>query len=175
MAWVDMICPVDSISYICTSLSKIFYHPVKSCYFWSRDIVHCFSTAICRFFSKHCTLTNNVIGTPWDLITLLLWWVGRLVPFKPGLTTTVELLLSLQLTVLCRSAIVVWSKYLVAFLCCPLVFEFSVGIGVFVIGLSQISFFFSSWRTLSWPPQIRHDPKFWPLWLLIGIPTTLEI
>ena len=27
--------------------------------------------------------------------------------------------------------------------CCPLVFEFSVGIGVFVIGLGQISFFFS--------------------------------
>ena len=26
---------------------------------------------------------------------------------------------------------------------CPLVFEFSVGIGVFVIGLGQISFFFS--------------------------------
>ena len=32
---------------------------------------------------------------------------------------------------------------LVAFLCCPFVFEFSVGIGVFVIGLSQISFFCS--------------------------------
>ena len=30
-----------------------------------------------------------------------------------------------------------------AFVCCPLVFEFSVGIGGFVIGLSQISFFFS--------------------------------
>ena len=28
-------------------------------------------------------------------------------------------------------------------LCCPLVFEFSVGIGVFVIGLSQISSFLS--------------------------------
>ena len=28
-------------------------------------------------------------------------------------------------------------------MCCPLVFEFSVGIGGFVIGLSQISFFFS--------------------------------
>ena len=28
-------------------------------------------------------------------------------------------------------------------MCCPLVFEFSVGIGAFVIGLSQISFFFS--------------------------------
>ena len=27
--------------------------------------------------------------------------------------------------------------------CCPLVFEFSVGIGGFVIGLGQISFFFS--------------------------------
>ena len=28
-------------------------------------------------------------------------------------------------------------------MCCPLVFEFSVGIGFFVIGLGQISFFFS--------------------------------
>ena len=46
-----------------------------------------------------------------------------------------------QLTVPSRSAIVV--KFLVAFLCCPLVFEFSVGMGVFVMGLSQISFFFS--------------------------------
>ena len=32
----------------------------------------------------------------------------------------------------------------VAILCCQLVFEFSVGIGVFVIGLSQISIFFSN-------------------------------
>ena len=30
-----------------------------------------------------------------------------------------------------------------AFVCCPLVFKFSVGIGVFFIGLGQISFFFS--------------------------------
>ena len=29
-------------------------------------------------------------------------------------------------------------------MCCPLVFEFSVGIGGFFIGLGQISFFFSS-------------------------------
>ena len=28
-------------------------------------------------------------------------------------------------------------------MCCPLVFEFSVGVGGFVIGLGQISFFFS--------------------------------
>ena len=28
-------------------------------------------------------------------------------------------------------------------MCCPLVFEFSVGIGGFLIGLGQISFFFS--------------------------------
>ena len=32
--------------------------------------------------------------------------------------------------------------------CCPLVFEFSVGIGGFVIGLGQISFFFSSKNSL---------------------------
>ena len=38
------------------------------------------------------------------------------------------------------------SKFLVAFLCCQLVFEFSVGtyIGVYVIKLSDISFFVSS-------------------------------
>ena len=34
-------------------------------------------------------------------------------------------------------------------MCCPLVFEFSVGIGGFVIGLGQISFFFS----------LHHDRK----------------
>ena len=34
-------------------------------------------------------------------------------------------------------------EVLVAFVCCPLVFEFSVGIGGFVIGLSQISLFSS--------------------------------
>ena len=44
---------------------------------------------------------------------------------------------------LSRFAIVVLSKFLVAFMCCPLVFEFSVGIGGFVIGLGQISFLFS--------------------------------
>ena len=32
-------------------------------------------------------------------------------------------------------------------MCCPLVFEFSVGIGGFVIGLGQISFFFSSFES----------------------------
>ena len=32
---------------------------------------------------------------------------------------------------------------LLAFLCCKMVFEFSVGIGVCVIGLSQIRLFFS--------------------------------
>ena len=32
---------------------------------------------------------------------------------------------------------------------CPLVFEFSVGIEGFVVGLSQISFFFSLFRACS--------------------------
>ena len=32
-------------------------------------------------------------------------------------------------------------------MCCPLVFECSVGIGGFVIGLGQISFFFSMYAT----------------------------
>ena len=58
-----------------------------------------------------------------------------------GLTTPV----GWQLTVLSRSAIVVKSKILVAFLCCHVAFwNFSVGVGAFVIGLSQISSFFSS-------------------------------
>ena len=41
-------------------------------------------------------------------------------------------------------------------MCCPLVFEFSVGIGGFVIGLGQISLFFylSKFRTLS----LEHSP-----------------
>ena len=34
-------------------------------------------------------------------------------------------------------------------MCCPLVFEFSVGIGGFVIGLGQISFFFSQYQKRS--------------------------
>ena len=34
-------------------------------------------------------------------------------------------------------------------MCCPLVFEFSVGIGGFVIGLGQFSFFFSLYRSLN--------------------------
>ena len=34
-------------------------------------------------------------------------------------------------------------------MCCPLVFEFSVGIGGFVIGLGQISFFFSLFYLLN--------------------------
>ena len=46
------------------------------------------------------------------------------------------------------------SIVLVAFLCCPLVFEFSIGIGDFVIGLSQISFFFSlCWRHNALTPE----------------------
>ena len=35
-------------------------------------------------------------------------------------------------------------------MCCPLVFEFSVGIGSFVIGLGQISFFFSCHKQSWW-------------------------
>ena len=38
-------------------------------------------------------------------------------------------------------------------MCCPLVVEFSVGIGGFVIGLGQISFFFSLTNSDS---DIRH-------------------
>ena len=47
------------------------------------------------------------------------------------------------------------------FLCCPLVFEFSVGIGVFVISLSQI-FFFSSYTSSEIEPYVWY-------WFLIII------
>ena len=61
-----------------------------------------------------------------------------------GLTTPVGWLLLLQLTVLSRSAIVVKSKFLVAFFMLSCYFlEFSVSVGAFGIGLSQISSFFS--------------------------------
>ena len=39
-------------------------------------------------------------------------------------------------------------------MCCPLVFKFSVGIGGLVIGLGQISFFFS----LLYAPSETSDP-----------------
>ena len=38
-------------------------------------------------------------------------------------------------------------------MCCPLVFEFSVGIGGFVIGLGQISFFFSFIKIITIPVE----------------------
>ena len=47
------------------------------------------------------------------------------------------------LLVCCRCVIEVFGSVCV---CCPLVFEFSVGIGGFVIGLGQISFFFSLYK-----------------------------
>ena len=36
-------------------------------------------------------------------------------------------------------------EVLMAFWCCKFCFEFSVGIGAFVIGLCQISLYFSDW------------------------------
>ena len=53
-----------------------------------------------------------------------------------GLTTRVGLP---QLTVLSNRYVI---KVLVAFLCCHVAFGFSVAVGAFVIGLSQISSFF---------------------------------
>ena len=47
------------------------------------------------------------------------------------------------------------------YLCCQLVVEFSVGIGAFVIGLSQISFFFSSYRHF---PLLNADNPGLPLY-----------
>ena len=40
-------------------------------------------------------------------------------------------------------------------MCCLLVFEFSVGIGGFVIGLGQISFFFSFFQIHWWSAFLR--------------------
>ena len=54
-----------------------------------------------------------------------------------GLTTPVRWLLLLQLTVLSRSAIVVQSKFFVAFFVLSrFLLDFSVGVGAFVIELS---------------------------------------
>ena len=44
-------------------------------------------------------------------------------------------------------------------MCCPLVFEFSVGIGVFVIGLGQISFFFFLAQKILMLSNATHQPK----------------
>ena len=69
---------------------------------------------------------------------------GKVERSEAGLTTPVEWQLLLQLTVLSRSAIVVLSKFWWRFLCCHVDFlDFSVGVGAFVTGLSQISSFFS--------------------------------
>ena len=62
---------------------------------------------------------------------------------KTGLTTSVGWLSGPELIVLSRFAITVQSKFLVAFCVVALLFGFSVGVGAFVIGLSQISSFFS--------------------------------
>ena len=64
---------------------------------------------------------------------------------QTGLITPVGWLSSPQLTVLSRSSIAVYSKFLVAvFLVLSRCFlHFSIDVGVFVIGLSQISSFFS--------------------------------
>ena len=42
-------------------------------------------------------------------------------------------------------------------MCCPLVFDFSVDIGGFVIGLGQISFFFSCYVKMNVRDETRHD------------------
>ena len=47
------------------------------------------------------------------------------------------------------------SNVLVAFLRFPLVFEFSVGIGVFVIGQSQIFFFCLAWHHSDYDKERR--------------------
>ena len=43
---------------------------------------------------------------------------------------------------------------------CPLVFEFSVGIGGFVMGLGQISFFFSLFMTEASPCKLTQDIEY---------------
>ena len=76
------------------------------------------------FFWLHCFAVSGKVKIPYT-----------------GLTTPVGWISLPQWTVLSRSAIVVKLKFLVALLCCHVVFcYFSVGEGAFVIELSQISF-----------------------------------
>ena len=56
-------------------------------------------------------------------------------------------------------------------MCCPLVFEFSVGIGGFVIGLGQISFFFSLSISYESEKQIQTIPRHRTLNFLLQFDT----
>ena len=77
-------------------------------------------------------------------------------------TTLAGLLLSLHLTVISRSI-----KFLVAFLCCCFAFyEFSVGIGVCVLWLRQISSFFLSlciFDSIKVNSSAVHTFKYWSI------------
>ena len=118
------------------------------------------------------------------LITLLLRWVGRLVPFKPGLTTPVGWLVTLTdrpKSVRNRCVIDVIGGVCV----------FSIGFRIFcwyrgfchMTGSDLLLFLFfikhctltnkavgTIWRDLSKPPQRRQGPDPRPLWLLVGTP-----
>ena len=90
------------------------------------------------YFSKTIFLSCRV-----RLITQLLLWVWKVWIPLTGSTTPVGWLSLLQLIVITRSAIAVW-RFCV-FSC---FFDFSVDVGAFVIGLSQISSFFFSYPRL---------------------------
>ena len=84
------------------------------------------------FFLNVCPFDNTAFAVSWkDWIPLT------------GLTTSVVRLLLLQVIVLSRSAIVVLSKFWWCLVLSRCVSDFSLGVGTFVIGLSQISSFFS--------------------------------
>ena len=60
-------------------------------------------------------------------------------------------------------------------MCCPLVFEFSVGIGGFVIGLGQISFFFSFTLIKSYGFYFRKEEGNIVKYAIINTPPSPQI
>ena len=76
-------------------------------------------------------------------VSVLCWLAAQDRDPVNRLTTSVEWLSLLQLTVLSRSAIVVQSTFPMASLCCRFCFDVPADVGAFVIGLSQSLLFFS--------------------------------
>ena len=116
--------PMSNSSYF---IKVRLYKSVSFCFWLTFTMYQSSWTSIC-ILSKISIMPR--------LITLLLRWVGRLVPFKPGLTTPVGWLVTptdRSKSVRNRCVIDDFGGVCV----------FYVGIGGFVIGLGQISFFFS--------------------------------
>ena len=77
------------------------------------------------------------------LITRLLLLVGRLDGYRFNHTSWMDVVTPTDRPKSVHNCCVI-DVFVASYKYCPLVVEFSVGIGAFVIGLSQISFFFSS-------------------------------